>query len=346
MNKNIIPKENQLFENKKIIFRLNLVILTVLMLCLFFIGEVLYRTYHKFAKKIPFTWSLELLLDPELGWKGKKIFGDIASNKYKIFVVGDSFTDGCGVKEEKLYYNVMGNRLGAELFVYGGSGYGTLQEYMVLDRYFDEIKPDLVILQVCENDFINNSWKLEKTSFLNNNVSIRPYLKGDRIEYLFPSRLGKVRAFLTTHSRLFYSLFNRIDMLCAILSEKGLLYTIEHDIRDRGMELDEVKNAVMVTNDLIAKMKKRVGQTKIVAFNSYDRYISDNANELFRKIFQNNTIEFVAEIPNIIRLEENRGIRVRISDNAHWNENGHRICGEVLIQKLYELDRKGYISLP
>jgi alkylation response protein AidB-like acyl-CoA dehydrogenase len=48
--------------------------------------------------------------------------------------------------------------------VYGGHGYGTLQEYLVIDKYIDEIKPDLILLQVCSNDFTNNLENEAKSS--------------------------------------------------------------------------------------------------------------------------------------------------------------------------------------
>ena len=43
-------------------------------------------------------------------------------------------------------------------FVYGGGGYGSLQEYMIWDDYIDEIDPDIVIWQFCINDYWNNSY--------------------------------------------------------------------------------------------------------------------------------------------------------------------------------------------
>jgi hypothetical protein len=56
---------------------------------------------------------------------------------------------------------VLGRALGAESFAYGVMGYGTLQQYMILDRYLDEIQPGLIILQMCSNDLINNSLSVE-----------------------------------------------------------------------------------------------------------------------------------------------------------------------------------------
>ena len=35
----------------------------------------------------------------------------------------------------------------------GGGGYGTLQQYLLLKKYFNKINPDIIIHQFCENDF-------------------------------------------------------------------------------------------------------------------------------------------------------------------------------------------------
>ena len=91
-------------------------------------------------------------------------------------------------------------RLNVEVFAYGGSGYGTLQESLVVDHYLPIVRPDLVLLQVSYNDFINNSFELERASYYNNNFLLRPYLEGDRIRRRFPSRLGGAAGY----SRLAY----------------------------------------------------------------------------------------------------------------------------------------------
>ena len=94
---------------KKIIsFFSNLLLLAASLIFFIFIGEILCRTYDKCVRGIPFNQSTKLLYDQELGWKGKPAFGNPAAQKYKIFVIGDSFTDGCRVEEQYMYYNCWG----------------------------------------------------------------------------------------------------------------------------------------------------------------------------------------------------------------------------------------------
>jgi hypothetical protein len=93
--------EKKMKQYKKITF---LLILTVL---LYIFAEFQLRLYENIRHHIPFLQSPSHYLDPILGWKGKFILGEQSTKKYKIFIIGDSFTFGAGVPEEKkfLYKN-------------------------------------------------------------------------------------------------------------------------------------------------------------------------------------------------------------------------------------------------
>ena len=70
--------------------------------------------------------------DSELGWifPHKELKG---TGKYKILVIGDSFTQARGLREGKAYYDYL-LPLAAELKVYGIGAYGSFQEYLLLNR--------------------------------------------------------------------------------------------------------------------------------------------------------------------------------------------------------------------
>ncbi|MBU1061504.1 MAG: SGNH/GDSL hydrolase family protein [Candidatus Omnitrophica bacterium] len=303
---------------------------------LFLLSEISVRIYYRFFRDASFTKSVWDFYDKELGWKGKVFLGDRLTAKYNIFFIGDSFTEGCGVDEEKMYYNVIASNLDAEICVYGGPGYGTLQEYMVLDRYIDEIKPDLIVLQVCSNDFINNLWELESASFYNNDLMIRPYFINGKVVYLFPKFPSKLRMTLFSHSRLLYLLGYSIDKFLVDLCKRGFLHSVETDIYKKGINFKNFKKATIVTNVLIARIKERAGQVPIVAFtvNGHYRHLQQ-----FRKIFRENSIEFIEEVPEAIRQGQRNGLKLTLDNDTHWNETGHKVCGEILSEKLKQ---KGY----
>jgi len=95
-----------------------------------------------------------------------------------ILIVGDSFTQSVEVSDDKTYYAYLGEALGRDVYAYGMAGYGTLQEYMILEEYMERINPVMVILQFCSNDFIDNEITLERNA--NYYVGLeRPYLTDD-----------------------------------------------------------------------------------------------------------------------------------------------------------------------
>lgn len=291
------------------------------------------RAYQSWRWKTPFFKSEGCAYNPELGWGGKKIFGDPKTKKLKIFFIGDSFTGGVQLTEENMYYNITVNSLNAEAFVYAGGAYGSLQEYIVLDKYFDEIKPDLVILQVCNNDFINNSWDLERKSFYFNEQMVRPYLIDGHVELRYPRDFAKFSKALC-RSRFLFVLSNRIEILCSILAKNGLLHTIENEIGKKGLALEDFRAAISITDEIIVRMKKRTGKARLIAFSVDD---TEPYFQQFKNIFKQNNIEFFTDVPGLIRKKEKQGINLRIRD-GHWNEAGQRICAEALTKSLKQLN--------
>ena len=67
----------------------------------------------------------------------------------------------------------------------GGGGYGTLQQYLLIKKNLDKIKPDIFIHQFCENDFENNSKVIEKNSLIQEKVIEKINGKKERNNYTF-----------------------------------------------------------------------------------------------------------------------------------------------------------------
>jgi len=131
-----------------------------------------------------FFFPRMMQLDDELGWKhvpnvskefenelGERVtvvqnaYGDRGPErplgktpgKYRILVVGDSFTEGVQVGEDDLFTAVL-ERSDPHLEVLntGVGGYGTVQEYLYLERTGLKHNPDLVLLMVFDNDLTDN----------------------------------------------------------------------------------------------------------------------------------------------------------------------------------------------
>jgi hypothetical protein len=90
---------------------------------------------------------------------------------YRIAVIGDSYSEAMQVERDKAFWSLLPARLAAcgfakgrsiEALNFGVAGYGTAQEYIVLQTDAIRYRPDLVLLQFTTgNDVRNNSFALE-----------------------------------------------------------------------------------------------------------------------------------------------------------------------------------------
>jgi len=339
----------------------NIFLLLMTLILLFVVGEVSLRIYHFFKNPAggPQT-AMEFQLDKELGWRatenhkfkgifkdaaqkpysvdfetnryGFRIFGDLNSKKRKIMVIGDSLTQAVQVSNDKTYYGIISQRLAVEVFAYGCGGYGTLQEYMILDKYADIIKPDIIIWQFCTNDFINNDYELELNSTSNNNGTRRPYLSVDgQIYYAVPAKhkfIKYVRENINPHSKLLAFIFKRADKITAYINKNN---TIENDIAAQGPEHPGFKRASRLTARLMKMVRERCPHANILVFCGDD---GSPFYEEIKKIAQENHMAFIDGIPQAIAAANQTGATTYAEDKAHWNELGQKIVAEKLIDYL------------
>ena len=99
--------QGSIFVSKSILVRISLLFGSILFLVI--AGEVAVRMYYSLRAGIPFTEHPVMNYHPELGWEGIEVFGNAATDKYKIFVVGDSFT--AETSKGKVYHEIMGTIL-------------------------------------------------------------------------------------------------------------------------------------------------------------------------------------------------------------------------------------------
>ncbi len=273
--------------------------------------------------------------------KGFRKYGNPSSGKKKILVIGDSFTQALDASDDKTYYTIVGGRLDLEVFAYGAGGFGTLQEYMVLDRYFDQIKPDIVLWQFCTNDFYNNSAELESQSKKTNNGMMRPYLAGSSVEYVLPTSSSvKLRSFAVRESRFLYFLLSRWDMAVATYYASVGASSVEDEIEREGARHAGFVRAAETTDKILAMVRARTGGVPVVAF------LADNLGKdgwpyesVFRELAEKNDIRFIRGIHTAVEEARRQGLVVHMADGSHWNENGHRIVAENIARELAAIAR-------
>ena len=323
------------------------------------VAETAIRIVHAFVFGHGTRYYYPIVSDPVLGWKavenfsswstkhdaagnpyevrfstnaqGFRLFGDPGSTRPKVLIVGDSYTHAVDAGDGDTYFSYLRKVLHWEVFAYGAGGYGTLQEYMVLDRDIDRIRPDLIIVQFAANDFANNSFELERRSS-NNNSRYRPYLMHDgSVRLAYPARTGisallaGTRTWLASHLRIMNELFRAADILePRLLSLFGFTY-VDPEIVARNGDVPVFRDAIGTTTDIFRMIVRRAGKASVYAFSADD---PEPYYSAFRAAAAAAGVIVIEAAPR--SLEQGPDRRLFAMDRSHWSPAGHRAVGEAL----------------
>ena len=196
-----------------------------------------------------------------------------------------------------------------------------------MDEVVDALQPTMVLWQFCNNDFINNDHALEVASTVNNNGWVRPYWERGQIVLRSPKPSGvQMREWISRHSRFLYFLVSRLDRLRARATRE----TVELAIEREGAAHPGFARAVQTTDDLMGKVRARVGTIPIYAFSCEKQ---EPYNSAFARIAEHHHISYWADVPEAVGEALSMGEDVLASD-GHWNERGHALIASRLADHL------------
>jgi hypothetical protein len=298
---------------------------------------------------------------------------------YRIAVLGDSYAEAMHVQREEAFWALLPGRLHAcgfepgkriEVLNFGVSGYGTAQEYLVLESAAARYRPDLVLLQFTNgNDVRNNSAALE-------DEKARPFFTlqadgGLRIDQSFAAspRFSENNSLthefvrrISDHSRVVQLVrnFRNVPLVQKAHAngndvEQGLEALVLAEPRERSWD-----EAWRITEGLIAKtadQAKRNGAKFLVITVPYaiqvhpDRQVRAalqaklGVRDLFypdRRIAAFSQAHGIAALPlayDMQRLAEERRAYYHGFPNigmgrGHWNPEGHRIAADLIARHL------------
>jgi hypothetical protein len=267
------------------------------------------------------------------GWLAS---ADRTSPRPRLLFVGDSFTADPFVSNSDAYYSVVKNRVDADVFAMGASGFGTLQQLILLERSYRAIRPDVIVLQFCANDFENNSVELEARTANRSQRFARPYYANGR--RMFLQGYASLYRLLIDRSRA----FSFVDRQLSVLEQQYFKPTVTLDVFDR---------AEAITLDLLKQIKATAKEThRFATFNCFSEAtdqlgsgvkIAAGSNAALTKRWERVAraagFETWPEIARTVDDAESHGAVVRMSDRAHWNRLGHEIAGKVLAERLRHL---------
>jgi hypothetical protein len=161
------------------------------------------------GRRRPYYWhrALHVLDENEMRKQGP--FPPRDGSRFRIMVVGDSFTYGAGIDRYWTYPEQLARALGrdyaVEVLNLGISGHGSEDVYATVRRFLSQLTPDLVIYGVCLNDFL-------------------PSGAEEHLRYRFPIP-EEIEQFLTRRTRVGRLVQNRYGALLLRLGLRSDFYS-------------------------------------------------------------------------------------------------------------------------
>lgn len=262
---------------------------------------------------------------------GFRRYGDLHSGRKRLMVIGDSYTACAQTSDEKTWYHLLGTQLDVEVFAYGNGGFGSTQEYLVVRDHIEAIQPDVLVWQLCANDFIDNNWELEAAARYHI-YRPRPYtLEDGRI---VTRRAARWPANLYPWSRCLYGCVQRLHAVLGIDPLPSPALSAESQIVNQGTAYAPFARSLAMTKAAARHMQAVLPpHTRLIAF-SADGFQPQHA--CFEDIFRELDIPFVEGLPAYIHACE-VGRCARADDGFHWNDYGNDRVAAFLLPPLRRL---------
>jgi hypothetical protein len=123
------------------------------------------------------------------------------------------------------------------------------------------------------------------------------------------------REWIQRHSRFLYFIVSRLDRLRA----RGPFESVELAIGREGFHHAEFAHSIQITNELMARVRARVGAIPIYAFNCN---VKEPYTTALERISAHHQIQFWRDVPDSVEKAHKDGQDV-LSSDGHWNELGH-----------------------
>jgi hypothetical protein len=204
--------------------------------------------------------------------------------------------------------------------VFGYGGYGSLQKFLILDDFIDEIKPDMILWQFCNNDYWNDMYEYGiKRAYPFGAVSeYVPYLEKGKIVYRKPIPFSNLRKRSKFFSNLVEIFSNFAVNKLHRQREEGT-YVLK-DVRISSKMEDE---ALKIIIEIMAMAKNRAGEVPIYFFSSH--YLTEREELICIRA----NITCIPGIAEYIAETEEQGISMKSLD-GHWNIKGNEVAGKLL----------------
>lgn len=298
------------------------------------------------------------------GLLGKAYSVNRVSGKYRIALLGDSFTSGEAVDPESKFAGVweknLSNKIptGVEVINFGVGGTGTWQQLQMFHIKARKYKPDLTVLAFCWcNDVENNIDKFK-------NGNMNPLL--DQYEVEWYKRLQVKRKnfnkWLWNNSGLYQftrTRYNHLEHYFKRMFLPDYMKTVSHYEKKQSHPLYAKDTASIfddllffdsegwdVTRKLIVKLKQEVGKNggelAVIHFGGLYQYRNFPALPLkqFDAFLESEGISYFNNFNLFLKIDDKFLNKNFIPNDGHFNEIGHRHFAEFSMDFLLNLINK------
>lgn len=280
-----------------------------------------------------------------LGFRGE----EIKATKYRIIIVGDSFTFGSGVEDNETFsslieHNLNGKGYDVKVINAGVKGWSPDQYYLFIKHEALKYNPDIIIIGFYGGNDVEETGLLE----------YRGKIEEKKIEY--PSFSFKLKKFFAKNSHLYNFLIVKAmqnPLLDRFLIERGIFaehYKPFFTRNPADYERDEEKVGVILKETIRILKEKNV--SVIILYIPSIEEVSDRYYENAIKLFPNSSIERTRPRNLVLRIgkETNTSIvdltyfldeESYFPNDLHWNQKGHSIAAKFLInESLYYINKQ------
>tara|TARA_A100001011_G_scaffold397993_1_gene500800 strand:- start:451 stop:1446 length:996 start_codon:yes stop_codon:yes gene_type:complete len=258
---------------------------------------------------------------------GARQIGDEVSN-YKILVIGDSFTMDPHTGNDQAWFGILKHGLEKKykkkflISAIGGGGYGTNQQYIITKDYLKKTnhKHDLVILQFCINDFMNNSFDWETKTENYSQFLRRPYYVDGNHYFFLDHFLGNIM-----RNKLIskFKSPNYFFLIFALIERKYFQKDTPSYIK---------QDSLKITHELLMKLNN-LFNNEIYVFNCKEtKTFPENQ---WSRILTNSGFN-VLENPSVKLNKISKKEKIFFKDGGHYNELGNKILGNFILDEIIE----------
>ena len=286
------------------------------------------ENYKRTFKEID-KYGNEYLVNYETDNFGARIL-ESKNSELSILVIGDSFTIDPHTSNSSSWFGVLKSKLENEmnkkisLFAIGGGGYGTNQQYLKTKKFLQRsnIKPDMVILQFCINDFMNNTYMWEKNTENFNQYFRRPYYFNDTYLFFHENIVSSI-----VRNKYFSYLKspNYFLLIAGIIKRKYFTQDIDNKLKN---------DSIKITTHLIKKIRYLFKTKNFYIFNCKEGF--EYPENLWFEILEKTNIQ-IFKSPSMKMKELEKTENIFFRDGGHYNEIGNRYLGNFVYLEIKNL---------